>query len=277
MKYHYLRLFLLEIDQSGDLFDAPPARLDRSAYLRLAFSQRIDFEHRNNPLVFQPIGEQEVTGGAVSLGRIGRRKIETVNKPPEENFEEEEAISWRAANVLIDTRSDSEGQKVAMQFHIDVGRPLPVFVSLVNFINEVNSKHGWQIEVNVMTSTTSFWEAVNKNKGSITYVEFDFVTPNVLQLRNQLNEGLKEARQKRNAQKVRVGLQNKNGLLDLDGQEVIDAVEYVSEGGGSVKLKSGQKKIYDSEEEERAEEVEDDEPLIAGKRSTWQRISDILF
>lgn len=279
MKYHYLRMFLTEVEQPPLLVEAGNIlpRVARDEYLLEWFSTRIDFEHRKGGYVFAPIGQEEVADGVVCLGRIGRQVQDVINEPPETGFEEREVLTWRAANVLIDTRSSRDGQKVAFQYRGDVGKPLPLFSSLVEHINGANADAGWLVEVNVMTEVSTFWDAAKEHKGEITAAEFTFVTPNVLRMRTQMNEDLKTARRNHNALRVRVGLENKMGNLNLDGDDVKDAVDYVSEGGGTAKLKSGKKVLYDSEKAERAIEMEEDEPLNAKKKSTWKRFIDRLF
>lgn len=277
MKYQYLRIFLTEVERQPDLFEEETVRLSRSDYLKAVFTRRIDFMHRKRPFVFIPIGQQEAEGGIICLGRVGREVAELVNRPPEENFADYEATSWRAANLLVDTRSDPTGQKVAHQYRTDVGKGLPIMNSLAEHVNIENRDSGWDIEVNSMTTKEGFWDKVKEYKGELTEVEFEFVTPNVLQIKNKLNKELKQANINENAKKVSVSYKNKDGNLRLDTQEVKDAHEVISEGGGKAKLKSGKKSIYDSSKDEKVKLVDEDEPLNSIKTETWKRISDILF
>jgi hypothetical protein len=54
-------------------------------------------------------------------------------------------------------------------------------------------------------------------------------------------------------------LEEPKGNLQFDTQEVKDAVDYTSEGGGSSKLKSGRETIFDSQDDEKAKDVETDD------------------
>ena len=164
-----------------------------------------------------------------------------------------------------------------MQNRIDVGRPLAVFVSLIGHLNRANIDSGWLLGISPMTEPNNFWEVVRKYRGRITAASFSFVTPNVLGLRSQLNAGLKDARQNNNAHRVDIGLINKKGTLELERENIQDAVEYVSEGGGMAKIKSGRKTVYNSENDERTFEVESDEPISAAGRSTWREIVSRIF
>jgi hypothetical protein len=95
--------------------------------------------------------------------------------------------------------------------------------------------------------------------------------------RKPLNAGLKEARQNNNAHRVGITLSNENGNLDLEKQNIEDAVEYVSEGGGTAKLKRGRKTVYDSEKDEKTVDLEDDEPIMSERKSRWSDFVDRLF
>lgn len=262
MNYYYLRVFLIEVDIPPLLIAAGrlEERLPRHEYLKAIFSETIEFDHRSKSMIYKPISVDEVDGGAVCSGRIGAQKTELVNASPEKLFEPEVVTNWLASDFLIDTRSYNDGQKVAMQSRDGVGAPLPVLSSLMQHVNSANPDSGWEMEINQITEKATFWEVVKTYQGQITSAEFRYATPNVLGLRSAINERLKEYKDQENANQVRVTLENSKGGLQLDSQEVRDAVEYTSEGGGSAKLKVGPKNVYDSEDEDKSiiAETEDD-------------------
>ena len=279
MKYHYLRLFLLPQAQLP-LFEesnALPANTTRPEYLSYIFRQRIDFIHRKKQFVYVPIGEEERDTGPVLLGRVGRLVYTTVNAPPEADFEEIDLDSWRAANLLIDTSDQPDGQKVAFQHHAHVGKPLPIAESLVMHINRINPISGWLMEINPITEKQSFWDAVSQHGSEITRAEFTFVTPNIFGFHTTLNDDLRRMREQHNASSVTEVLQNPKGNLDLKGENIEGAVEYITEGGGQSKLKAGSDTVYDSTHEGKVMEVDEDEPLAKEKHSTWKRITSKLF
>jgi hypothetical protein len=148
---------------------------------------------------------------------------------------------------------------------------------LASFLNEASEETGWFIEVNAMTEKTSFWEAVDRHKGEITRAEFTYVTPNVLGIRDKLNERLREYREKENATRVSVSLQNPKGNLNLDTEEVRDAVEVISQGGGSAKLKSGRETLYDSEDTEKAKDLETDDKILLEEVDSRRALIERFF
>jgi hypothetical protein len=279
VKYHYLRLFLVP-DRQINIFEQlgeEGDKLSRTEYLQKIFNDRINFTHRKRPLVYLPVGEEPRSTGPVLLGRIGRPHLEMVNDPPEDGFAEREIETWRASNFLIDTGDYKEGQKVAMQTRGDVGLPLPIVSSLVAHINSVNSSSGWVLEISPMTEAANFWDVVRQYEGALTSITFNFVTPNVLGLRSQLNAGLKDAREKNNAHRVALTMTNEKGNLELNKENIHDAVEYVSEGGGTAKLKAGSKVVYDSEKDEKEIDLPIDEPIVVSRKSLWKDMVSKIF
>lgn len=276
MRYHYIRIFALPRELPPLLVAAGKIRTGatREDFLAKVFGEQITFFHRKSMFVFLPLGFE----GKVIMGRIGRSKTEFANRPPDQGFEEYELLTWRTANLLIDTSSHTDGQKVAMQKHPDVGAPFGVLESLVNHINETDRDGEYVLELATISDEGRFWGAVAEYKDSITSVEFTLITPNVLGLRSSLNEGLQDARDKNGAREVQVVLKNDEGGLKLEGEKNIEeAVEYVTKGGGRAKLKKGKEKIYDTKDKYKTAKVEDDEPLTPQKKGTWSRFVHMLF
>ena len=166
---------------------------------------------------------------------------------------------------------------MAFQNHPNVGKPLPIASSLIDHINQTNIDSGWFAEINLITEKRTFWEAVNRYKGQITTAEFTFVTPNILGIRSKLNSELKDKREKHNAATVTETMNNPKGNLNLEGDDVEQSVDYISEGGGKSKLKIGKTVVYDSESEEKLVEIEEDEQLTKQNSSTWRKITSKLF
>lgn len=261
MRYVYLRIFLSSIEQplilveTGDV----PKRLDRQDYLTDIFNRRWQFVHRGTDLIYVPIERSEEDDAIYTFGRIGKQFSAKENAGPEEKFETTEHKGWRASNLVINTSSDPDGQIVAIQDRPDVGKPLAILSSLSDHINETMRDSGWMLSVNAMVEQQDFWAAVRKYKGQITKAEFTYVTPNVLGIRSELNKRLKEYREHENAQSVTVSLSEPKGDLNLETDEVADAVDYTASGGGSVKLKAGRETVYDSQDSEKAKEMETDD------------------
>lgn len=279
LRYQYLRVFLTETSRPPILEYAGylGPRVTRTEFILNLFSQRIDFVHRGNPFVYMPIGEERAKDGKFLLGRMGRTVKSLENQPPETGFEEVVHTSWRAANAVFDTRDHADGQKLALQFRQDVGKPLPIANSLAAAINETYSDAGWRVSINAITETSDFWDVARKYKGEITSATFTYVVPNVLRMRSQLNDDLKRGREKHNIEKYTETLENSEGNLILEGEDVEDAVNYTAEGGGSSKLKSGKRTLFDSQTHEKFKEIEINEALTPENKSVWSVLVELIF
>lgn len=279
MRYVYLRLFLSEIEQPPILLKTGTIqqRLPRQEYLEDVFNRRWHFSHYSKDMVYVPIERGEGDDQTFTFGRVGRKVSSSENASPDEKFETTKHVAWMAANLLLNTSSSPDGQKLAIQDRIEVGKPISIINSLVNHINETLEDSGWIISANPIVERQSFWEAVEKHKGQITRAEFTYVTPNVLGIRSKLNERLKEYRANENAQEVTVILSEPKGQLQLNSQEVHDAVDYTSEGGGSAKLKVGRETIFDSQETDKAVDVETDDITSFETTTGRQALIDKFF
>lgn len=254
MKYVYFRIFLTEVDipelliKTGTLNE----RLPRNEFLTDVLNRRWEFVHSGKKMIYVPVTRHEEDNVDFSFGRVGKQVVTKENTGPDNEFEAQDHFSWRAANMLTNTASDTNGQKIAFEKKDELGSPLAILSSLSHAINtfSIENDLGWHIEINPMTQSSSFWGVVERYKGQITRAEFSYVTPNVLGIRSTLNQRLKEYKEKENAQGVRVILTDPNGNLNLETQEVRDAVDYTTEGGGSVRLKMGRETIFDSKHED---------------------------
>ena len=278
-RFVYLRLFLTATETPPLLarMEEQGSQVGREQHLQQTFSKKWIFTHRGTDLIYIPIVREYNEREDVVFGRVGKQVVNLENAGPDEEFEATQHTSWRAANLLTYTSSAEDGQILAFEDRGDVGKPLAIANSLVDHINRSEFSDGWIISVNQMTEQNSFWEAVEKYKGQITRAEFNYVTPNVLGIRSTLNQRLKDYRQKENAKEVSVTLKEDSGNLELNTEEVRDAVEYIAEGGGSTKLKAGRETLYDSEDTERARDIDTDDDVRFGEPEGRQRIARTLF
>lgn len=261
MKYQYFRLFLSEVEQLPILIQAGEIseRKTREAYLKEAFSKEWHFKHYAAEMVYVPVSKKPNDNDNFIFGRYGRKVLDKVNDGPETEFEAAYRESWRAANFIADVSHHPDGQKVAAQLNSEVGKPLAILSSLIAQINQENPDSGWYIDINAITEKQNFWETVQRYKGQITRAEFTYVTPNVLGIHSTITRRLKDYRQNENAQTVSVTLSEPKGQLKFDSQEVLDTVEYISEGGGTSKLKVGDKTVFDSSTVDKSVEIESDD------------------
>ena len=266
--FHLLRLSLIERESNqaeldfGDQPIEPRIPATREEFLRRVFGERIEFEHRNRVFYYVP-GDMP---GEFIMARIGRPFETEENLAPDQNFESVTRAAWKAAVVVIDPRhlANGDGQKVAMHYERVVGRPFPVFASLVNHINDAGSPRAqYHIEVDPIFDPTTFWTFASEHRGDITVLTFDLATPNPFGGKERIEEELREYAAAEKAHSVAVTLRSIDGL-ETNTQTVIEAVSYAQRGAGKVTAKTRSGRRYDSTKANMTVTLDRDtgEPLI---------------
>jgi hypothetical protein len=228
MQVDLLRLVLVERAQV-DAFERPGGReMGREQFLRTVFSERIEFVHKGHEFHFVPAEDAVhafagVPETAYIVGRIGRPHLVIENEPPEEGLSEIDREAWVASAIIIDPTHHADGQKAAFEHKRIVGRPLAIFRSLTEYLNERTPKEPYFIEINAIVDPETFWDFEEKNRGEIIAIEFDLVAPNMFGTRHDLDAELRALRDHERIEKAKLELENRDGLK-LDTQRVREAV-----------------------------------------------------
>lgn len=274
MDYAMLRLSLTR-RESLPLFDRlTPEPPSRSAFLIEAFNEPINFLHMNRPFGYVQFDRI----GSVIVAAIGRQRTDEVSAPPESGFQIQEARFWRSANLFIDTDGrPPHGQRVAFQINRQVGQPLPIMRSLIDAKHQAFPDRRWNIAVEPISRQNDFWSVVEQYRGQITEIEIAFIPPNILGTRNETTKALKKLHQENNAQQVEVKLKNFDGQLNPDSRDIRESVDYISKGGGALRIRTGKKPVYDTEQHAVTKSVEDDKFVQEKDVSVWRRAIKRLF
>jgi hypothetical protein len=210
----------------------------------LAFSIRRDFKHNGQEYSFVP-SEHFALEKDIFAGFIGRKITQNVNEGPEQLFAKTKAEHYKAAFFAIDI---GEGEQLAcMERRADVGNSERILSSLMRevFISSGKST-GWHTDIEYLTKPDSFWEAVEKNRGAITTLEFEFYPANGLSGFDAWKSFDKVIQKSTNAQSSRYAINNNEGNLQPEGEEIEKAIEYAAEGGGFFKLLRGKRVLFSS-------------------------------
>lgn len=170
------------------------------------------------------------------VGRIGRAVSELENAPPEDEYREFIHDTWKAAVVVVDPTEHGDGQKLAIQFHSDVGRPLSLAPRLLQALEKNHDFVQYRSAVHPITNTEKFWDFVKRNEGKVTHLRFELEVPNMFGGDDEYSKEMKAFRDKENAQTVAIEITNPDGI-DTD----TDRVKYTAEkamGKGTGKLKA---------------------------------------
>lgn len=101
-------------------------------------------------------------------------------------------------------------------------------------------KIGLSLQIEPLFNEAYFWDLVNQYNNKITWVEFDFVTPNMANISKTLAGTLKSLGKDTNAVKEQLTLRSDpSSSLDIshNNPTIQGLVDYTSRGAGDIKLK----------------------------------------
>lgn len=240
--------FSLSSPQTGPLLenvaDEEP-KIDRRDFLKYLFGERCEFIHMGRCFVFTPSPTNQDDDPMMS-GYFGKEISRRVQTGPENLHAETTNQYWTASFFAIDTRATE--QLGYFEQRDDMGSPQAILMSLASQrIKDFRGKP-WVVDIEYKTKTNDFWAAVEKFKGNITEVEFEFVPANGLSGYDKIKELTKHVMDPSNADRSSLTIKKSDGSLDPKGEYVEGALEYAAEGAGRTKMKSGRNVVFSSEE-----------------------------
>lgn len=238
-KFELFRISLTDRSQQPDLFKNP--RESREDFLRRIFGGKLVFNHYGS-IYHYVVSDINYAGKIVA--KVGKMYATLENSSPEEGFAPAFHEGWKASVIVIDPIHHSDGQKISFLHDRVVGKPSSLLRSLTKHINSLvdNSYH---IEIEPIFSPNSFWEFAERNRGAITSLTFEFVTPNMFGTTDEVSVELKSFRDIEKAQKVVISVKSEDGI-QTNTQKIENSVEYVTQGTGSIKAQAKGGKRYNS-------------------------------
>lgn len=239
-KFDLFRFSLISREQ-GDVFG--DRTLTKEQYLRNLFSKKHQFTHREKQFHYVPEPIEHPDG--IIIGRVGRIITMDENLPPEKGFQETQHKAWKALIIIIDPKAHDDGQKIAFENDVKVGKTNAIMLSLVNTLNEQNPEAIYHLEISSISKADTFWEFARKNKGAITNLTFIFITPNMFGGTDEIEKELKRYQKEEKAQEVNVNLKSDVGI-DTNTDRIKSSVEYTTRGGGDIIARTKDKQYYSS-------------------------------
>ena len=182
--------------------------------------------------------------GEFIQGAIGKKIEEVHHDSPDHDYAEKTVEFWECAKLFLNLE---DGQQVAgVQTDSVIGDPKGTFVKMIELINTEAGPNEYKIDVFPLHHEQNFFDAVANYSGLITKLELTYVVPNVFGGSGETRDALRRLKEKINARNVKAIIQNPDGL-DLNDDLVKESVDYIANGGGEIKAKSGQETVYDSE------------------------------
>lgn len=235
-------LFRASLKQHVNLF---ARQLSREEWLREAFSVPMAFSHRQEQFIYIP-EKNPVLDKNYIYGWIGRSTIVRERTSPEDGFLPTEHESWRAAFIAMDPSHHDDGQKIAMEFTSDVGRPGAILKSLFERVNQPESIP-YVADVHAIVEQGSFWSFVRDSDDRIKSISFELAAPNMFGGKDDMQQELRALRDNENVSKVKTTLISDTSL-NPHTQRMTEVVNYAEQGGGALKARNEAGKTYNSDD-----------------------------
>ncbi|MFC3785082.1 hypothetical protein GGR90_003575 [Sphingopyxis italica] len=249
-----------------------PAR-SRREFFEDAFRERRDFlpARGKAKLTFWPIA---APSGFVA-GFFGREIVQKGHSGPETAFTEILIENWEISLFVMNVAADS--QVCWMQIKSDVGSPKSILESFLKHISKKSSLSEWTPHVKYMDTDGFYWEAVRANKDVLTKLEFTFIPPNALNLRDTVGIFTRLANEQVHPDTITHTYRAPPGQMEPESELAGASAEIAMEGGGEAKAFAGKKKVYDSNDDRTREEVDDDDLPTPSQPSFIRRVIDRLW
>lgn len=264
------RYQLLPIDRhTDDLYNGltPAQLIERKNSI---FAETIPFvkthRHRGSDL---SVRLQSSGNEAFTLSIASRRAL-TRETP---DFRIEQIENWPHVAAIILNRPDE--QYIVVQDRPTAFAHTDTVVKLIERATRTSlQRSGLRLHTERVFSKSHFWQLVREYKDKITWIEFEFVTPNMANISNTLSNTLKELAKDTNSSQSNLQLRSDPASsLEIDPKDktVQGLVDYTSEGGGdiAIKIKGLRKKIQTSRS---IREIELDDLQLSGPPEQVARI-----
>lgn len=204
----------------------------------------------------------ESTGNDAFVLSIASRRALTRETP---DFRVEQIENWPHVTTIILNRPDE--QFIVVQDRPAAFTSTDTVVKLIQNATRASLERiGLRLHTERLFRQSYFWELVERFQDKITWIEFEFVTPNMANISSTLSDTLKELAKDTNSSQSNLQLRSDPAsALDLspEDQKVQGLVEYTSQGGGdiSIKVKGVRKRIQTSNS---VREIELDDLQLSG-------------
>ena len=283
MHFEYYRFFLTPVSQGELPFEE---RKSRQQWIEKIFTEgeTYKFVYRGTDHGFriQKIIDKK------AVARLGKSTEKKIVASPEEEFKEDLVTDWPGSHVIVNLddekntgKTEEFGQVMVVQKNSQVFRNINNVLQYL--AEEINKKiNGYYLSINPITQKKeTFWSVVDAHKGDIKRVTFTYTPPNIFNLKNTLEDDLREANKEFNTTSTNVSLENNDGNLALskDNEFLKQSAEYTDKGAGNytIHLKN-EKKIIKSENQIKTKKIEVTELNIStNDTSLCQKLINCIF
>lgn len=155
------------------------------------------------------------------------------------DFRVETVENWPHVTAFVLNRPDE--QYIAVQERAAAFDSTDTAVKVIEKATRLALQNaGLRLHVESLFRESAFWDLVVEHGAKITWVNFEFITPNMASISATLADELKQVSKDTNAAKGGLRLQSDGAAaLDLspENETVKGLVDYTSEGGGDITIK----------------------------------------
>lgn len=253
-RYHLLPLTSKSIQT--DLFQeknlsAEEIKERKNEFLSIELNSLEKINNKKNSLKLHDKGEE------FFLFKIAQKKDTIITKDFESTVIENEPYSYVIFN------NDPEVQKIAISDNKEAfSNPDVVKNILKRVLLRDLKKYGLNIEIKPLFREVKFWNYISKHKDEITYINFQYVKPNLADISSSLPEDFKDFSENVNSHESHLSIKApNNGTLESinkSNKNINGLVKYASEGAGTIKLKAkGVRKMLNTKENPVIQEVDE--------------------
>jgi hypothetical protein len=202
--------------------------LSRQDTIRRAFSENFKFLHRGN--IFYWVRQADVADSI--CGVVQRQRPRRQHEEPGAGGREIINPEWQGAMVYIDPVTHLDGQKIAFEVDETIGRPGAIINTLIEWVNK-DPELPYHLVVKPIFNDAGFWDFARRHNYILRSVTFDLVVPNMWDTEGEFEEGMREAKEITQAQRVILKYESASGI-NTKSEQVRAGVGYSARGGGSM-------------------------------------------
>jgi hypothetical protein len=238
LNFHIYRYHLLPIDNAGgqvNMFADEKISRDelkerKNEFMGAVLSKLVDSKSNKNPL------KLEESEGDYYLFKLAQKKSTKITQ----NFTNKNIPDEPYVYVIFNNHQGV--QKIAISENSDAFSSTMVVRNILRKVFRKDLKlYRLNIEIEALYSKVEFWKYVSEHSKEITYLNFEFIKPNLADISKTLPRDFKKFADATNSHESHIVLKApEKGTLDKineDNEVIKGLVDYTSEGAGSIKLK----------------------------------------
>ncbi|MGJ5643227.1 hypothetical protein [Formosa sp. S-31] len=238
INFHIFRYHLLPLSKKNKQFEMfensdlsfEEIKERKNEFFRNILDELTSIENKHHPLKLEHNEDDKY------IFKMANKKTTRITQ----NFKNQIIANEPFCYIVFD--NDPTVQKIAISDNPEAfSSPIVVKNNLRRIFRKGLEKYGLNIEIEQLFDKKGFWEYVKEHKKEITYINFQFIKPNLANISRSLPEAFKDFANDTNSHDSHIIIKApEKGTLDninKDNKDISGLVDYTSNGAGSIKLK----------------------------------------